>query len=57
MDQRNLLIAIVLSVAILIAFQLLVERLHPPPPPGSKPANTPAAQSTASNPPPAGLPD
>ncbi|HEX3523550.1 MAG TPA: membrane protein insertase YidC, partial [Stellaceae bacterium] len=30
MEQRNLLIAIVLSVGILIAFQFLFERLRPP---------------------------
>src|SRR5215469_11554460 len=33
MEQRNLLIAIVLSVGILIAFQFAFERLRPPQPP------------------------
>src|SRR5689334_20666145 len=32
MEQRNLLIAIVLSVGILIAFQFAFERMRPPPP-------------------------
>ncbi|HEV2300475.1 MAG TPA: membrane protein insertase YidC [Stellaceae bacterium] len=57
MDQRNLLIAIVLSVGILIAFQFIAERFYPPPPihktatsqgtaaPGSK-APSPAAPGT-----------
>ena len=54
MEQRNLLIAIVLSVGILIAFQFIFERLRPPQPPGqvpatpvTAPANSPASQSTA----------
>jgi YidC/Oxa1 family membrane protein insertase len=34
MEQRNLLIAIVLSVGILIAFQFAFERMRPPQPPG-----------------------
>jgi YidC/Oxa1 family membrane protein insertase len=38
MEQRNLLIAIVLSVAILIAFQFAYERFFPPPPPTGRPA-------------------
>src|SRR5436190_159246 len=33
MEQRNLLLAIVLSVGILIGFQYLFEKLRPPPPP------------------------
>ena len=33
MEQRNLLIAIVLSVGILIGFQFFFQRLHPPPVP------------------------
>jgi YidC/Oxa1 family membrane protein insertase len=33
MEQKNLLIAIVLSVGILIAFQFIYQRLAPPPPP------------------------
>jgi YidC/Oxa1 family membrane protein insertase len=33
MEQRNLLIAIVVSVGILIGFQFLFERMHPPPAP------------------------
>jgi YidC/Oxa1 family membrane protein insertase len=45
MEQRNLLLAIVLSVGILIAFQFVFERLRPPqPPPPSvgTPATAPA---------------
>ena len=34
MEQRNLLIAIVLSVGILIAFQFAFERMRPAQPPG-----------------------
>ena len=44
MEQRNLLIAIVLSVGILIAFQFAFERLRPPQPPGSLPG-TPVTTS------------
>src|SRR5947207_15387193 len=33
MEQRNLLLAIVLSVGILIGFQYLFRKLRPPPPP------------------------
>src|ERR1700730_11420333 len=44
MEQRNLLIAIVLSVGILIAFQFAFERMRPPQPPGSPPG-TPVATS------------
>ena len=33
MEQRNLLIAIVLSVGILIAFQFVFERMRPAQPP------------------------
>src|SRR5690349_12782849 len=38
MEQRNLLIAIVLSVGILIAFQFAFERMRPPQPAGPSPA-------------------
>ena len=49
MEQRNLLIAIVLSVGILIAFQFVFERLRPPPVPHVTPTNTATAtQSPAS---------
>ncbi len=50
MEQRNLLIAIVLSVAILIAFQFAYERFFPPAPPTGRPpagAHAPAAVSPA----------
>jgi YidC/Oxa1 family membrane protein insertase len=49
MEQRNLLIAIVLSVGILIGFQFVFQRLHPPPVPhvGSE-ATAPATPSAAS---------
>src|SRR5262245_15758139 len=53
MEQRNLLIAIVLSVGILIAFQFVFERMRPPQPPGltqGTPATAPATPSTASRP-------
>jgi YidC/Oxa1 family membrane protein insertase len=46
MEQRNLLLAIVLSVGILIGFQILVEKLHPVPPP-APPAGTAAPAQTA----------
>jgi len=51
MEQRNLLIAIVLSVGILIAFQFVFERMRPPQPPGvapGTPVTAPATPSTAS---------
>jgi YidC/Oxa1 family membrane protein insertase len=51
MEQRNLLIAIVLSVGILIAFQFVFERMRPAQPPGltpGTPATSPATPSTAS---------
>jgi YidC/Oxa1 family membrane protein insertase len=58
MEQRNLLIAIVVSVGILIGFQFVFQRLHPPPVPhvGTS-AGAPAAQSapgTSAGAPPAG---
>src|SRR5262249_50754994 len=57
MEQRNLLIAIVLSVGILIAFQFAFERMRPVPPPSpptgtavTAPATTgPAPQSAPSS--------
>jgi YidC/Oxa1 family membrane protein insertase len=46
MEQRNLLIAIALSVGILIAFQFVFERLRPPPVPHvGTTATTPATQA------------
>ena len=53
MEQRNLLIAIVLSVGILIAFQFAFERMRPSQPPGSipgTPVTTPTTPSTVSRP-------
>ncbi len=48
MEQRNLLIAIALSVGILIAFQFVFERLRPPSVPHvGTTATTPATQSAA----------
>jgi YidC/Oxa1 family membrane protein insertase len=44
MDQRNLLLAIVLSVGILIAFQFMLGKFHPITPPAPQ---TPAATQTA----------
>ena len=49
MDQKNLLLAIVLSVVILIGFQFVFEKIRPPtPPPVPKPAAT--APTTAPSP-------
>src|SRR5438067_4244158 len=49
MDQKNLLLAIVISVVILIGFQFLFEKMRPPaPPPAPKPVAT--APSTAPGP-------
>ncbi|HEY3910314.1 MAG TPA: membrane protein insertase YidC [Stellaceae bacterium] len=48
MEQRNLLIAIVVSVGILIGFQFLFERMHPPPAPHV--ATTSSSQATGSAP-------
>jgi YidC/Oxa1 family membrane protein insertase len=42
MEQRNLLIAIVVSVGILIGFQFVFQRLHPPVPHAGSEATTPA---------------
>ena len=41
MEQRNLLLAIVLSVGILIGFQFLLEKFHPPKPAGAADARRP----------------
>jgi YidC/Oxa1 family membrane protein insertase len=49
MEQRNLLIAIVLSVGILIAFQFGFERLRPPQPPGP-PGGAPVTAPATSGP-------
>jgi YidC/Oxa1 family membrane protein insertase len=48
MEQRNLLLAIVVSVGILIAFQFLVGKFHPiaPPAPPPQPAATQTAPKT-----------
>jgi YidC/Oxa1 family membrane protein insertase len=40
MEQRNLLIAIVVSLGILIGFQFVVQRLYPPPPHPTAPPST-----------------
>jgi YidC/Oxa1 family membrane protein insertase len=48
MDQKNLLLAIVLSVGILIAFQFFAQKLAPPPP---VPAPSPATTATSPAPP------
>jgi YidC/Oxa1 family membrane protein insertase len=53
MEQRNLLIAIVLSVGILIAFQFVFERMRPAQPPGptpGTPVTAPATPPTATQP-------
>ncbi len=48
MEQQNLVIAIVLSVAILIAFQFVIEKVAPPPPAPTVevPSARPAASTT-----------
>src|SRR5437867_1146732 len=48
MEQRNLLLAIVLSVAILIGFQYLFEKIRPaaPPPPPVATQTTPTQTAT-----------
>jgi YidC/Oxa1 family membrane protein insertase len=46
MEQRNLLIAIVLSLGILIGFQFIFQRLRPPPPPQGAPPSAASAPST-----------
>jgi YidC/Oxa1 family membrane protein insertase len=46
MEQRNLLLAIVLSVGILIGFQFLLEKLHPVTPPPAPSQTTPAPSQT-----------
>src|SRR3954454_13566307 len=48
MEQRNLLLAIVLSVGILIGFQYLFEKLRPSPPPSpAVPTQTAPAPGTS----------
>jgi len=51
MDQKNLLIAIVVSVAILFGFQFLFERFlpHPPPPPPKVAQTAPEKRGAAAN--------
>src|SRR5215470_7399368 len=46
MEQRNLLIAIVLSVGILIAFQFAFERMRPPQPPSPSEGQSATAPAT-----------
>src|SRR5262245_19871572 len=46
MEQRNLLLAIVLSVGILIAFQFVFEYMRPPQPPGPSPGTRATSPST-----------
>ncbi|MBV8349497.1 MAG: membrane protein insertase YidC, partial [Mycolicibacterium sp.] len=54
MEQRNLLIAIVLSVVILIAFQFAYERIRPPPPhPAPSSVTAPATNPDSTAAPPA----
>src|SRR5438067_4658509 len=48
MEQKNLLLAIVLSVGILIGFQFLFEKLRPPVPPPSPAVPTQTAPATPS---------
>jgi YidC/Oxa1 family membrane protein insertase len=53
MDQRNLILAIVLSVAILLSFQFLVVAPPGPTPEGGTPQTTQQAEKTTQAPPPA----
>src|SRR5215831_9794200 len=58
MEQRNLLLAIVLSVGVLIVFQFAFERMRPPQPPGSPPGTpvtTSPSPATGSAPPAPGV--
>src|SRR5688572_16779131 len=50
MEQRNLLLAIVLSVGILIGFQFLLEKFHPVTPPPA-PSQTAPSQTAPGTPP------
>ena len=50
MEQRNLLIAIALSVGILIAFQFVFERMRPAQPPGLTSGTPATAPATANRP-------
>src|SRR5262249_49670012 len=54
MEQKNLLLAIVLSVGILIGFQFLFEKMRPPTPPPSTIQVSPQAQPGTTPPPPPG---
>jgi YidC/Oxa1 family membrane protein insertase len=47
MEQRNLLIAIVLSLGILIGFQFIFQRLRPPAPPQGAPSGAPPTAASA----------
>jgi len=47
-----LLLALVLSVAVLMGYSLVMNRFFPPPPPVQEPLPTPPPQTAASNPPP-----
>jgi YidC/Oxa1 family membrane protein insertase len=50
MEQRNLLLAIVLSVGILIGFQYLYQKIRPVPPPAPGPATATQTAPTTSTP-------
>ena len=50
MEQRNLLLAIVLSVGILIGFQFLFEKIRPLPPPAPVAQTVPSAPGTVAQP-------
>jgi YidC/Oxa1 family membrane protein insertase len=53
MEQKNLLLAIVLSVGILFAFQFILQRLSPPPPPHPVATKPPVSAPAGSKAPPA----
>ncbi|PPR75706.1 MAG: hypothetical protein CFH05_00592, partial [Alphaproteobacteria bacterium MarineAlpha3_Bin4] len=36
-DNRNMILAVVLSIAILLGFELFFDKTRPPPPPGDPP--------------------
>src|SRR5690349_21715068 len=54
MEQRNLLLAIVLSVGILIGFQFLIGKFYPPPPPPKPAATQTVAPKSGPTPPASG---
>ena len=56
LDNKNLILAVFLSVAILFGFHLLTQTLHPPSAPAPPPSQTQSARPTAPATPPATVP-